>query len=166
MRCLVLALAGLVGCACGESADPAPAWSATASAPLAEEGCERVFSPASELRLAALAATERWSRATGCDITVGEGGTPILLVDDLPRPDGSQAPGSTEIDRSVLRVHARAVSRARVVMHELGHGLGGEHVESMGVLSGTEGHTDAIDTAALTSVCLKLPCMIMAPEAP
>lgn len=173
MRAAVLLVALLVpACAAGASTPPdvevaAPEPSPTPAAPAhAAPSCERVFTPAPELRLDALAAVERWSNATGCSVTVGEGGTPILLVDDLPRPDGSQAPGATDVDRSAIRVHARAVSRARVIMHELGHGLWGEHTDTMGVLSLHEGHTDWIDAAALETVCAVTPCGAFRPEVP
>jgi hypothetical protein len=126
------------------------------------------FSPVEALRLDVELAAERWSRATGCNIEVADAGVPVLIVAGIARPDGTQAPGMTTAarDRIEINVRSRPEQRTRTVMHELGHALGGDHVEGMGVLSGQKGRSDVIDAPALESVCARLPCGELSPEEP
>jgi hypothetical protein len=163
MRCFVLALAGLMGCACGETADEAPTWPTAAAAP----ACSVVLSPGPVLVDATAAAAARWSAATGCDISLGEGGVPVGLALSIPRPDGSEAPGMTPADRSRIDINQRAgePQRWRTVAHELGHVLGVDEHVGAGIM-GDVGRLDVIDVAALASVCAHVPCSVMAPEAP
>jgi len=60
----------------------------------------------------------------------------------------------------------RGARRASTVLHELGHALGGEHTATDGILSGAKSRRDVIDTAALETVCARLPCGVLSPEAP
>lgn len=115
----------------------------------------------------------RWSLATGCDIYLapdgsGQAAAAFRLVARIFRPDGSEAPGVTNAERTLAEVSARAGRRQRgdTVLHELGHVLGGDHTESLGVLSGTAGHSTVIDAEALESVCSRLPCRALSPEDP
>lgn len=125
------------------------------------------FSPVEALRLDVEGAAARWSLATGCDVVVADGGKPVELVASIRRPDGTQAPGWTSEDRSRIEINVRmreGAARARTVAHEVGHALGGEHV-GRGVLSGEKGYDDVIDSAALESVCARLSCPAVSPEA-
>lgn len=130
--------------------------------------CSVAFSPIEALRLDAEAAADRWSAATGCAIDVGDAGVPMLIVAAIRRPDGTQAPGwtSDERDRVEVNVRCGATQRASTVLHEMGHALGGDHVDSHGILSGEKGRVDIIDAAALESVCSRLDCPLLSPEAP
>lgn len=127
-----------------------------------------VLSPGDVLVAPTVAAAERWSAATGCDLTLGKGGTPITLALSIQRPDGSEAPGMTPEDRSRIEVNQRTgeAQRYRTIAHELGHLLGAGHVEGSGLMSGNREHTDIIDGESLAAVCAVLPCPAFRPEAP
>lgn len=126
------------------------------------------FSPVEALRPETDAAAERWSAATGCAVEASDAGVPIDIVASIVRPDGTQAPGVTseERDRIEVNVRCRVGQRASVVLHEMGHALGGDHVEGDGVLSGEKGRRDVIDAASLASVCSRLDCPEFNPEEP
>ncbi len=127
-----------------------------------------VLSPHEVLREATEEWAIRWSDALACDVHLGDGGLPVELVARIQRPDGSDAPGATGAARDYVHISARVGEdqRWRSLGHELGHLLGGDHTESHGVLSGEEGRSNAIDTEAAVSVCTRLPCGAMSPEAP
>lgn len=126
------------------------------------------FAPDEALRLDVQAAAERWSAATGCAIEASDAGVPVVLVDSIERPDGSQAPGATSAERDLVEVSAlaRPAQRQSTTFHELGHALGGEHTETDGILSGEKRRRDVIDAAALESVCSRLACLGFNPEVP
>lgn len=130
--------------------------------------CRVAFSPDAALLGDVEAAAERWSAATGCLVEVSDAGVPVRVVASIERPDGSQAPGATSPERDLVEINVRVgpAQRKRTVLHELGHGLGGDHVESDGVLSGQKGWRPVIDSAALESVCSKLDCPAFNPEEP
>lgn len=131
--------------------------------------CRVVFSPDEAIRLDVEASLERWSLATGCTLEVTGAGVPVAVVASIVRPDGSQSPGMTTAGRDRVEVNVRILRNgqlAPVLLHELGHALGGDHTESMGVLSGHKGHSDVIDVEALETVCSRLPCPAFNPEAP
>jgi hypothetical protein len=125
-----------------------------------------MLSPGPVLVDATALAAERWSAATGCAITLGDGGIPIGLVLSIKRPDGSEAPAMTPADRSRIDVNQRTgeAQRYRTIAHEIGHLLGvTDHVASNGVMGG-EGHTDIIDDESLTAACAAWPCATFRPE--
>lgn len=165
MRPLVVLVALLAQACAGSSPPPdeeaPPEQSAYAS-------CVVVLSPGPVLVAPTLAAAERWSAATGCDITLGEGGVPVTLALDIRRPDGSEAPGMVPADRSRIEVNQRTgeAQRYRTIAHELGHLLGAGHVEGRGLMSGEREHSDVIDGDSLAAVCAALPCPAFRPEAP
>lgn len=144
----------LVGCACGEEAPAAR--------------CSVVLSPDEAIEGEALAAAQRWSEATGCNIAVRPGGVPMRIVASIVRPDGSQAPGATSEARDLVEINVRlgAEQRAVTILHELGHALGGNHVPTRGILSGDKGYAAVIDGASLGEVCAHLSCLAFSPEAP
>lgn len=167
VRVAVLLWGVLIGCACGE-ASPEPAAIdaepvADATAPYVAR-CERVvLSPDPELRLATITAAERWERATGCAIEVGEGGVPVVAATPILRPDGSEAPGATSEDRRLVRIDPRHRRRTDVITHELGHVLGGEH-RGEGLMSDRPGRGTALDADSLAEVCEALDCAAFVPE--
>jgi hypothetical protein len=166
MRPIVLVLLLLAQACAGSSSPPrdeeAPPGLALTAA------CSVVLSPGPVLVDATAAAAERWSEATGCDITLGEGGVPVTLALDVLRPDGSQAPGMVPADRSRIDINQRTgeAQRYRTIAHELGHLLGADHVASNGLMSDQPGHVDAIDGESLAAVCAVLPCPAFRPEVP
>jgi len=129
--------------------------------------CSVAFSPDEALLLYVEQAAERWSLATGCDVFVGAG-IPVELAPSILRPDGTEAPGMTSEARDLVLINAqsRELQRARTVLHELGHALGGDHTLTNGVLSGQKGHGYLIDAAALDTVCSRLACRLLSPEVP
>lgn len=168
----VLLLTCSVALGCGSDAIPpsAPADTPgpTLTPQVGEAYCYVAFSPDEELREATELAAARWSLATGCEVVVAEGGIPIELAASVERPDGSQAPGVTSEDRKLIQINARssATQRTSSVFHEMGHALGGDHTLTQGVLSGEKGRVDIIDQAALDTVCSRLACGAVSPEAP
>jgi hypothetical protein len=157
----ILVLIALLAPGCGADSpqsDGAPGLSLTDASV-----CAVVFSPVPELEGAANSAASDWSTATGCDITVGPGGIPIVLADSIPDADGAEHQGQTSDARDVVWVHRLAARRYRVVLHEMGHALGGNHTDTDGCLSGAPGRRNVIDAAALASVCSALSCPAFAP---
>lgn len=128
--------------------------------------CEVVLSPEAGLVASVEAGAARWSRATGCDVHVGEGGVPVVFATPILRPDGTEAPAATSEARDLVQVDPRHARRDEAVEHELGHVLGAGHVASHGVMSGDKGRTRTIDAASLEAVCAVLPCLAFMPEAP
>lgn len=133
--------------------------------------CSVAFSPDEALRLYVEDAAARWSAATGCAIGIADGGTRVVLAESILRPDGSEAPGVTDEDESgakTIRINRKSSARQRQssTFHELGHGLGGDHTTSDGILSGSKVRRDVIDSAALDTVCSRLPCRLVSPEEP
>jgi hypothetical protein len=126
--------------------------------PDASLACSVRFSPVPELEGATNSAASDWSTATGCDITVGPGGIPVVLADSIPDAEGVERQGQTSDARDIIWVHRLATRRFRVVLHEMGHALGGNHTDTDGCLSGAPGRRDVIDEAALVTVCSALPC--------
>jgi hypothetical protein len=130
--------------------------------------CHVAFSPDEALLPDVETAASRWAAATGCAVEVSDAGVPVVIVASIARPDGSQAPGwtSDERDRVEVNVRCGAAQRASATFHELGHALGGDHVETDGVLSGQKGRRNVIDSASLASVCSRLDCPAFNPEEP
>lgn len=130
--------------------------------------CRVVLSPDASLAEVTAVAAERWQAATGCSIELGEGGVRVELALSILRPDGTEAPGATSEARDRVRVNmrVRGAARARTVLHELGHALGGNHCETGGVLSGEPGYEPVIDALSLADVCSHLPCTAFIPEGP
>lgn len=164
MRALLAWLVATLAAACGTTppSEPEPLVLTAAY----EARCERVvLSPEPELRLATMAAAERWSRATGCNVEVGEGGVPVVAETPILRPDGTEAPGATSDDRWLVRVDPRHGKRTDTVTHEVGHVLGAGHAGS-GLMSDHEGRGTLIDAESLAAVCAVLDCAAFMPEAP
>jgi hypothetical protein len=134
-----------------------------------DAGCSAAFLVDEEIRPLAEQAAERWSAATGCAITVGDSGIEVRLAASVPYGEGGkEVPGWTRADLRLVLIHSapNAVHRYRTLSHEMGHALGGLHTASHGVLSGEKGRRDVIDAEALETVCARLPCVLLSPEAP
>lgn len=168
-RVYVVSLLGACGSPLPPGAEPAPRSDLTPPAAAAEQPCGARFTPRPELRAAVEEAAARWTVATGCDITTGEGGVPVELASTLPYGEGGkEVPGWTRDDLGLVLIHWRTTEdqRWRTVPHELGHALGGLHTETDGVLSGYPRRRDIIDRAALGTVCARLACRSFSPEEP
>lgn len=126
------------------------------------------LSPDEALSADVEAAADRWAAATGCAVEVSDAGVPVLIVASIARPDGTQAPGWTSDERDRVEINVRCAARQRgeSVLHELGHVLGGDHVDGDGVLSGQKGRRHVIDALSLASVCSRLACPAFNPEEP
>lgn len=158
--CLLLPLA-----ACGSPASPPSGPEDTARGDLTDASiaCAVRFSPEPALVGATNSAASDWSQATGCAITVGAGGIPVVLADSIPDDDGAEHQGATSAARDLIRIHRLTTRRYHVMLHEMGHALGGDHVATDGALSGSPGYRNVIDEASLGSVCARLPCLAFSP---
>lgn len=153
-------LAALVLAGCSSMASPP--LSGDTSPGLAPT-CAVTFSPEPALEGATNSAASDWSAATGCAITVGPGGIPVELADSIQDDCGAEHQGATSAARDRIRVHRLTSRRYAVLLHEMGHALGGDHTDTDGALSGAPGRRNVIDGAALETVCARLPCAWMAP---
>ncbi len=167
-RALPVLLSPLLALACDPNEVPPSPLRRQGEQPMFVADCYVAFSPVEALRLDTEEAATRWGLATGCDLFAADGGIPVVLMDSIERPDGSQAPGITSRWRDRIGINVRASERQRTssVLHEMGHALGGDHVETDGVLWGQKGRRDVIDEAALLSVCSALDCPAFRPEEP
>jgi hypothetical protein len=160
----VLVLVPLLAPGCASADSPPSVESEPPGRAAIPTECAVTFSPEPELGAATRSAASDWSAATGCAITVGAGGIPVLLADSIPDADGDEHMGVTSPERDVIRIHRRATRRYHVVVHEMGHALGGDHVETDGVLSGQVPRTNTIDAASRASVCSRLSCAPASPQ--
>lgn len=154
---------------CGPSEEPPPLADVSTPGHLTPDaGCLFTVQADAVLAPVVALAAEHWSAATSCEIMLGDSGPLFEIAESIERPDGTQAPGVTNAARTHVQIHARTRPEARfsAVMHELGHVLGGEHTDTMAVLSMHKGHSAVIDLAALETVCLKLACGTLSPEEP
>jgi hypothetical protein len=159
-RVLVL-LAPLALAACG-GGDVVPPSVHDAAPPELAPTCAVRFSPVPELTGATNSAAFDWGAATGCDVTVGEGGIPVVFSDAIVDKAEVDHPGGWQDGR--ILVHTGQARLYHILLHEVGHALGGLHVETDGALSGQKGYRNVIDAASLASVCAVLACPLFAPE--
>lgn len=128
-RTTLLAALGavVVGCGSGDASDETAAPSRETALSFAHRPapCERIFTPDAELFHEVVDATERWSKATGCNIHVGEGGIPVRLVEVVVGANGKQYPysGGTYIGPNGPVVQVTAAREPHDIPHELGHAL-------------------------------------------
>lgn len=114
---------------------------------------------------------DRWSAATGCPITVGEGGIPLSLTPDLHGKDGRKLAGDTFFDRAghPLRIELDpAEFDSDTIGHEMGHALAlrAEHAPD-GILSlRSRLRQPTISAETLATVCERHVCRAFNPEAP
>ncbi len=169
---LVLVLAALAGCAAPVEAPPETASVAAAQvAPDASElaplPCGTVLSPDPELMAEVTAAAARWTVATGCPVTVGEGGTRIRLVTEI-NDNGTLRPGLThyEADGVTLVIDVTNERDGRTLPHEIGHLLFPHpgHVDGETALMSHAGGKGRITAADLEYVCAGYGCLTFKPE--
>jgi hypothetical protein len=127
------------------------------------------FSPVIELRAATERAAARWSAATGCRLTVGEGGIPVSLVDEVLTPAGERANGATDLLRDGagqvvgcigLRIGRSTADPERTLLHEFGHALGATLHAKGGLMARAPVVGASLDRAAIDLVCQHLDCAL------
>jgi hypothetical protein len=114
---------------------------------------------------------DRWSAATGCPVTVGEGGIPMSLTDDLHGKDGTKLSGNTTFDHQgrPLRIELDpAQFSIETLGHEMGHALALQPLHAAdGVLSlRAPDRQPTISAETLSLVCERHACAAFIPEAP
>lgn len=160
----------------------------SACAPEAPSG-PLVLSPDSETLPYAEEAAARWSAATGLEIVIGEGGTPVSFA-DYPidgNPEACAVTVTTWRELDFLRAEVIIARSAGVpfscaplvdvMIHEIGHvlvshgrdGIGhdpdGGHVSANGHMMSTHGSGNScVDTESLAKVCEDAGCSAFAPE--
>lgn len=129
-------------------------------------------------------AVARWRAATGLEIVVGPGGTPIELADSVSALSGyavcanTESSGSGPIGMTVDATPPSGKCRevADTIAHELGHVIcrtyapattqGECHTEAGLMRSGAQSlpRDSVLDAAALEAVCAVAPCSSFQPE--
>lgn len=173
---LALVGAGLAGCSAAVD-DTAPETSSVEAAQVAAVitpepaplPCGTVLSPDPELLDETTDAAARWSVATGCPVTVGEGGVRIRLVSEI-NDNGTFRPGLThyEADGVTLVIDLTAERTVGLTLpHELGHVLFPHpgHVDGETALMSHAGGKGRITAADLEYVCAGYGCLAFVPEA-
>lgn len=174
MKALVLGLLLAAGCAQGVPlVETGESTMSSSSVGGYADDCSRVFSPTAEAEPYARQAVERWSEATGCDISIGPGGYPIEMVDEVHDNEGNVALGSTTVDGTCdldrIEIWRGSASPYATTTHEVGHALSDncrtdifQHSAS-GIMA-PRLKSASIDMASLEVICSGLPCQIMAPN--
>jgi hypothetical protein len=131
-----------------------------------------VFSPDPEPADATSDAADRWSAATGCNVRVGEGGLRVMVLDQVIGRDGlsykarvnfSGTPGNAT--PLVMEIRRDELADAqRLVLHEMGHALGGHAHTATGVMRLSSDPNAMIDKSSLDLVCANLACPDPDPE--
>lgn len=181
IRALALLLVASCAACVGQTSDEASSDNVSAAlvaAPEAVEPCGKVLTPEPALLEETTRVAARWSAATGCNVRVGENGTPVRLVAQVMDGDVEQ-PGRTlplegggwEVVVSPLRLDARIHGQDTVLAHEVGHALNPHdgHVEAAPgekctALMCSGGGLGTIIAADLEYVCDGYPCASFTPE--
>lgn len=182
MRLALALLPLLAACAGGVESDSPSSDAAALSADLeAPEACGAVLTPDADLLEETTAAADRWSKATGCDVRVGEGGMPVHLVDVVIDGEGNPLPAHIVggFHRGENAIYVTPLRDAGTVTHEIGHALvprvdtavypDGHHdpeavegpCDALMCPGGGLGHIKAQD---LAMVCTGFACTAFAPE--
>lgn len=164
-RCALVLMASLALVRCG-SASPPSVPDDRQSERSTPPPCDWVFSPSEDVRAYVEPAAERWAAATGCDVRVGEGGSPVSLVPFLARLDSPESSnGRTERDTREIWISETGPHPFATTVHEMGHALAnnaGGHSED-GVMAAPIWR-GTIDESSLALVCGVVPCRGFTPE--
>lgn len=138
-----------------------------------------VFTPDAKLATQTKTWAERWSKATGVDIRVGEGGIQVRAVDAVTISDEDTCGATLHVLDRQNGEHLRSdlveidttppkgcVGWGYTLGHEIGHALGAVGHTEDGLMQPTLplGVVHVIDDAALELVCANLDCAWMTPE--
>lgn len=158
MKTLILAALFAFGCSAagGQYSDPS-----------VSTECNFVFTPTEDVEGKVQLAAERWSNATGCNVTLGYDGIPVHTQEKITDPsNGADAYGMTEYapTRIILVASMPYTLGVRVVLHEMGHAFGVyDHPESLGIMA-QHGGDGMIHDEDLDAVCTVVSCTMMSPE--
>lgn len=133
-----------------------------------EEQCSVTLNPVPELAEYTIHAAERWSTATGCAVTVGEGGTPVVLVPNPTLADGTPKRAVYDAEEDVIKYRSGDIvswTAETILAHEIGHLLGCHRHTNKGLLIEKPALRQPIEYEDLECVCESLACRIMQPEA-
>jgi hypothetical protein len=133
------------------------------------EPCGMAFDPDPEILEPARLAAARWAAATGCDITIGADGLPIVLADAsaVTLADGTPRRAVYDADVGEIRYRRGSIelrTAETMLAHELGHALGMLDHDETGLMAETTELGALIDAAALEGVCAALACRDFLPE--
>lgn len=180
---LALAISLATGCAAGQALD-ANALDFEQAQPTEAEPyvllCGPVLSVPEGLMDLVQPAADRWSKATGCEVTYAPDGALVHTVAELFDRDGKVVWGATSVHTingnfawcTSVTVSLKSRNLENTFAHELGHcwgargGIdGGGHTED-GILKAWHkpGDNDSINAESLELVCSSVPCAVMQPE--
>jgi hypothetical protein len=122
-----------------------------------------------ELQIPVELAAARWGAATCVDVRVDGGGVVWSLADEIVDADGRAYAGLTGPDvanPAWVLVKTAKLDKARVALHEMGHRLGGLHVDDTVGIMAERSYVGGgyIDEASLNGVCAVRECGCFAPE--
>lgn len=181
MRIPLLILALSLAC-CGAPGEPAPEESQESVeaagetlAPQPEQmsnpdppACAVSFVAPEELTEVMMWAAALWSDETGCVVKVGGDGIPWVVLDEVYLLDGRPAKGRTVAAEAGQSIVTLSVEMRRdmltdpygptVVLHEMGHALGGYRHLADGLLAEQPADGQGIDPPARALVCERLAC--------
>jgi hypothetical protein len=125
------------------------------------------LAPAPELDAQTRVAAERWSVATGCNISVGEAGIPVVLVDRIAKGiEGRFAVDPADGQLKIRLLRGLSGERLQHVLdHEMGHGLGVPSTHTAdGLMQSGSGMAARITAGNLEVVCSVSHCATFSPE--
>lgn len=167
MRNLVIGLA-LFGCSVSESPTAERVEMVQSPIGLYEQDCSEAYSPTEKAYPFVKDATERWSKATECDIHVGIGGIHVDVANVLYHPEHPTKPinGETRMDGCdtlFIMISLASPHPYATTAHEIGHDLsrkcwGDDMIHSESGVMAAPIVTDDIDAASLNLICSGLNC--------
>lgn len=129
--------------------------------------CNFVFTPTEDIEVEIQLSAERWSNATGCNVTLGYDGIPIHTQEKITNPiNGADDYGMTEYapTRITLVQYMSFTLGSAVALHEMGHAFGVyDHLQSPGIMA-EHGGDYMIHDEDLEAVCSVVACTTMTAE--